>query len=120
MSAYTGFELIINPTRMPVYGGIPETPIIKDSSYELYEIGAEEERLLLADFAAPINEACGTWLDLGDTDYFDYKHRCPILRQWLVEHLEQNHPQALNRAYKTLLNYTNCAIELKTGVLVTL
>lgn len=119
MSSYLGFELIKDPTGLPYYGNMPDTPVEPDDSYELYKIDWDDARALDEDFADPINDLCDSLIGLYDVDYFDAK-QCLKLRAWLVERLKRPCTGRLRELYTVLLDYANRAIELGTGVVVEL
>lgn len=115
-----GFELIKDMGAIKkFYGDIPETAGAPRTSYEGFEISLEDEDLLMRDFVDQINGICGTLLDYGDVDYFDAS-KCVKLREWLKGRLERPCPSRLRELYAALLDYAARAIELGTGVVVTI
>lgn len=64
-----------------------------------------------------INDACGTWPDLGDADYFDTE-RCKALKSWIEERRKRPMDEHLVVFYDKLYEFVCRAIELGTGVIV--
>lgn len=120
MTAISGFQLIIDPTKMlGHYGNVPETPSEHDGSYEEFLIDWNDKKILADDFAGPINEICDTTLDYCDVDYFDAA-KCSKLKDWLEKRLSRPCAPRLRKLYAVLLDYATRAIELGTGVVVEL
>lgn len=118
MAAISGFQLIVDPSKViGYYGDIPELPMERDGAYEEYRIDWNDMLALTDDFADPINELCGTLLDLGDVDYFDAV-QCVKLKDWLETRLKRPCTSRLRKLYTVLLEYATRAIELGTGVVV--
>lgn len=115
-----GFELIKDLGAIThFYSGIPMTSNAQKSSYQLYEISAQDENLLMEDFVDAINDRCGTLLDYGDIDYFDAS-KCIQLKAWLDYRLSQPCAPRLRDLYTVLLDFATQAIRLGTGVVVTI
>lgn len=115
------FALFLTFARITAYyGDIPEFPDDNQNDYELFELDyPHDQDLLLGDFVRPINDLCNTTLALGDVDWFDAE-KCALLRGWLEERLRQPCDDRLRYLYGVLLDYATRAIELNTGVKVTL
>ena len=115
-----GFELIKDMSAIKCYyGDIPVTASASQSAYEGYGISSADEDLLMEDFVDQVNDLCGTFLDYGDIDYFD-SAKCIKLKSWLESRLEQPCHLRLRELYVVLLGYAMRAIELGTGVVVTI
>lgn len=113
------FALILDYAGLDYYGHIPVVPYPPDSRVEVFYFEDEENYLLLEDFVPPINKACGTLLDDGDSDYFNHS-KCTILKSWLEERLPSISNEILANLYRKLLEFATRAIEQNTGVVVEL
>lgn len=109
--------LIKDFTGMTYYGHIPNTPFAPDPRIEEPPYNPEDGRLLYENAMDRINDACGTWLDICDPDYFD-KERCIKLKAWLEDELQKDLQEKLRNIYNILLDYANRAIELGTGIVI--
>ena len=114
------FELILDMSLInDFYGDIPETFTAPASAFECFEWPLEDQELLAADFVEPINDLCGTNLDIYDVDWFD-AHRSVLLAGWLSERLQKPCTERLHELYTVLLDYATRAVELGTGIVVEL
>ena len=101
------------------YDDIPEIGSAPSSAYENYKWDLADQSLLAEDFMDPINDLCGTVLDIYDVDYFDTE-QSRMLKSWLEERLKQPCDERLRELYTVLLDYATRAVELGTGVVVEL
>ena len=111
--------LIKNFDGLTYYGNIPEIFGAPESSYERFELTENERDFLIRDFVNPVNDVCGTLLDLGDIDFFDYK-ACKKLINWLNKHIDKVKDEDNLRVYQALRVYCEQAIRLNTGIVVEL
>lgn len=101
------------------YGNIPDTFHAPAGISEKTGFTLEDQRAIVGDFVAPINDVCGSCLDAYDVEYFDAK-QCEKLMEWLEDRLQAPCSSRLRHLYDTLLEYAKRAVELGTGVIVEL
>ena len=100
--------------------GFPDFPEPPDSRIEecSFDIGEEYLDTLENEIFEPINERCGTILDMWEQEFFD-KEACAKIKPWLEERLAGEYiPEFLVEPCKKLLEYVTRAITLNTGVVI--
>ena len=100
--------------------GIPDFPEPPDPRIEetLVDIDESYMDVLEEEFYKPVNNLCGTILDMWEQEFFD-KSACAKIRPWLEERLaSESVPEFLIEPYKKLLEYVARAIDLNTGVVI--
>ncbi len=116
------FVLFKTLEGIPYYGDEPDVPEpLPDPRVEKYDFdfstNLEIWHQFKNDFVNPVNDSCGSLLDFGDCDYFDFE-KCIKLKDWLEKRLAVDVPDTFKPAYENLLDYASQAIVLKTGVIV--
>lgn len=100
--------------------GFPNYPEPPDPRIEetLFDIDESYMDVLEEEFYKPVNNLCGTILDMWEQDFFD-KSACAKIRPWLEERLaSESVPEFLIDPFKKLLEYVARAIDLNTGVVI--
>lgn len=113
------FELVKDYSGLEYYGDIPETPSEPDERVEVFQLEEEDWDILNDGFIDPINSLCNTVLDYGDVDFFD-SDKCLLMRTWLIEKLKQNLTEREKCLYSVLLDFSERAIRLETGIVIEL
>ncbi len=103
--------------NIPYYGDIPDFPELPDIRVEFYRFYIEREywEEFEKDFIFPVNDLCGTTLDIGDVDYIGVEY-CGKLKFWIENKLAGSVSPYLEPVCRKLLEFTERALEYKTGV----
>lgn len=101
------------------YGHIPETYGHSDKieEFELENDDREIDWYLDEHFAIPINEKCNSILGYGDVDFLDAE-KCKVMIPWLKKNIKSESRKDIVLFYNKLLEFSNKAIELKTGIII--
>jgi len=100
--------------------GFPDYPEPPDPRIEetLFDIDESNMDVLEEELYKPINDLCGTILDMWEQEFFD-KSACAKIKPWLEERLaNDDSSEILVEPYKKLLEYVTRAIDLNTGVVI--
>jgi len=112
-------ELIKSFEGLSFYGDIPETFNEPEEKVEKYQLQETDWLFLNKGFVDPINRLCDSTLDYGDVDFFN-KDKCILMKSWLKDKLKQELTERERCLYSRLLDYTERAISLDTGIVIEL
>lgn len=100
--------------------GFPNYPEPPDPRIEetLFDIDESYMDVLEEEFYEPMNNLCGTILDMWEQEFFD-RNACEKIKPWLEDRLANSDvPEILVEPCKKLLEYVARAIDLNTGVVI--
>lgn len=105
--------------NMKKYGDIYDLSMEPDDRVEKYVFGSEENEWLVNNVIDGINAECDTLLDDGDYDYISCE-KCNSLIKLLNNINLDVIPLKCKELIVKILEYSNLAIEYKTGIAIEL
>ena len=100
--------------------GFPDFPEPPDPRIEeaLFNIDESYMDVLEEEFYEPVNNLCGTILDMWEQEFLD-RNACEKIKPWIEERIANgNVSEILVDPFKKLLEYVARAIDLNTGVVI--
>ena len=86
---------------------------------KIYKLEIDEALNFARTYADSINEKCDSLLGIYDSDFFNTE-KCILLNEWLLENKEELASSSFNNIYDILKEYTNIAINNKSGIMIDL